>query len=154
MGAGSVDSIGAARLDRKVGMMTWLDERTLTIAHVLREPTAGRRGYTRRLHRVDSKHEGRTSKEDMLRLHRVPNPMVCFPGCLRPIEDLRGSRYRMLTVLGYAGRRGRKTIWACRCDCGQAGIFAGQNLISGRTKSCGSQQHKKGGERADQEHQA
>ena len=33
--------------------MTWLDERTLRIARMLREPTAGRRGYTRRLHQVD-----------------------------------------------------------------------------------------------------
>ena len=61
--------------------MTWLDERTLRIARMLREPTAGRRGYTRRLHQVDPWHDGRASKEDELRLHRTPNPKVLFPGC-------------------------------------------------------------------------
>lgn len=125
--------------------MTWLDERTLEIARMLREPTAGRRGYARRLHQVDPKHEGRASKEDELRLRMMPNPMARFPGCSRPIEDLRGGRYGLLTVLGYAGRRGRKIMWTCRCDCGQTGIFAGQNLTSGRTRSCGCQRYKKGG---------
>ena len=125
--------------------MTWLDERTLRIARMLREPTAGRRGYTRRLHQVDPWHDGRASKEDELRLHRQPRPLVRFPGCSRPIRDLRGERYGMLTVLGYAGRRGRKIMCTCRCDCGQTGIFAGQNLASRRTRSCGCQRNKKGG---------
>ena len=125
--------------------MTWLDERTLRIARMLREPTAGRRGYTRRLHQVDPQHDGRASRDDNLRLHRQPKPKVRFPCCARPIEDLRGDRYGMLTVLGYAGRKGRKIMWACRCDCGQTGIFAGQNLISGRSRSCGCQRGAKGG---------
>ena len=134
--------------------MTWLDERTLRIARMLREPTAGRRGYTRRLHQVDPQHDGRASREDDLRLHRNPKPKVLFPGCQKRIKDLRGDRYGMLTVLGYAGKRDGKVMWACRCDCGQTGIFAGQNLISGRSRSCGCQRGVKGGGYADQEHQA
>lgn len=135
--------------------MTWLDERTLRIARMLREPTAGRRGYTRRLHQVDPQHGGRASKEDDLRLHRTPKPKVRFPGLSRRIRDLRGEKYGMLTVLGYAGHRGRRVMWTCLCDCGRIGVFAGDNLISGRTQSCGCQQSKKGGENnADQEHQA
>ena len=134
--------------------MTWLDEQTLRIARMLREPTAGRRGYTRRLHQVDPQHDGRASREDDLRLHRTPKPKVLFPGCRRPIRDLRGDRYGMLTVLDYAGNRGGVIMWACRCDCGQTGVFAGQNLISGRSRSCGCQRGVKGGGYADQEHQA
>ena len=125
--------------------MTWLDERTLEIARMLREPTAGRRGYTRRLHQVDPWHDGRASKQDDFRLHRWPRPMVRFPGCARPIEDLRGEKFGMLTVLGYAGHRGGKVMWTCLCDCGQIGVYAGDNLASGRTRSCGCQRNKKGG---------
>ena len=141
--------------------MTWLDERTLRIARMLREPTASRRGYTRRLHQVDPQHDGRASRDDDLRLHRQPRrprrprPLVRFPGCSRPIRDLRGEKYGMLTVLGYAGHRGGRVMWTCLCDCGRIGVFAGDNLVSGRTQSCGCQRNKKGGKNnADQEHQA
>ena len=125
--------------------MTWLDERTLRIARMLREPTAGRRGYTRRLHQVDPWHDGRASKEDELRLHRTPNPKVLFPGCRRPIRDLRGEKYGMLTVLAYAGNRDGKVMWYCQCDCGRIGVHAGNNLVSGNTRSCGCQRGSKGG---------
>lgn len=125
--------------------MTWLDERTLRIARMLREPTAGRRGYTRRLHQVDPWHDGRASKEDELRLHRTPNPKVLFPGCRRPIRDLRGEKHGMLTVLAYAGNRDGKVMWYCQCDCGRIGVHAGNNLVSGNTRSCGCQRGVKGG---------
>ncbi|MCT6836372.1 MAG: hypothetical protein M3036_01795 [Bifidobacteriales bacterium] len=128
--------------------MTWLDERTLQLARMLREPTAGRRGYTRRLHQVDPWHDGRASKEDELRLHRQPmqpKPLVRFPGCNRPIKDLRGEKYGMLTVLGYAGHRGGLVMWTCLCDCGRIGVHAGNNLVSGNTRSCGCQRGSKGG---------
>ena len=125
--------------------MTWLDEQTLEIARMLREPTAGRRGYTRRLHQVDPEHDGRASKEDELRLHRTPKPPVRFPGLSRRIRDLRGDRYGMLSVLGYAGKRNGKVMWACLCDCGRIGIYAGNSLTSGNTQSCGCQRGPKGG---------
>ena len=125
--------------------MTWLDERTLRIARMLREPTAGRRGYTRRLHQVDPWHDGRASKEDEPRLHRQPKTMVLFPGCRRPIRDLRGEKYGMLTVLAYAGNRDGKVMWYCQCDCGRIGVHAGNNLVSGNTRSCGCQRGSKGG---------
>ena len=125
--------------------MTWLDERTLMIARMLREPTAGRRGYTRRLHQVDPWHDGRASKEDELRLHRQPKTMARFPGCRRPIRDLRGEKYGMLTVLAYAGNRDGKVMWYCQCDCGRIGVHAGKDMVSGHTQSCGCQRIKKGG---------
>ena len=125
--------------------MTWLDERTLQIARMLREPTAGRRGYTRRLHQVDPWHDGRASKEDMPALHRTPKPLVRFPGCQKRIKDLRGDRYGMLTVLSYAGNRHGVVMWICLCDCGRIGVHAGNNLVSGNTRSCGCQRGSKGG---------
>lgn len=134
--------------------MTWLDERTLRIARMLREPTAGRRGYTRRLHQVDPWHDGRASKEDMPTLHRTPKPLVRFPGCQKRIKDLRGDRYGMLTVLSYAGNRHGVVMWICLCDCGRIGVHAGRDLTSGNTRSCGCQRGAKGGKNADQKHQA
>ena len=134
--------------------MTWLDERTLQLARMLREPTAGRRGYTRRLHQVDPQHGGRASREDELRLHRQPKTMVHFPGCRNRIRDLRGDRYGMLTVLSYAGNRHGVIMWTCLCDCGRIGVHAGKDMVSGHTRSCGCQRGPKGGAYADQKHQA
>lgn len=134
--------------------MTWLDERTLRIARMLREPTAGRRGYTRRLHQVDPWHDGRASREDMPALHRTPKPLVRFPGCQKRIKDLRGDRYGMLTVLSYAGNRHGVIMWTCLCDCGRIGVHAGKDMVSGHTQSCGCQRIPKGWENADQKHQA
>ena len=134
--------------------MTWLDERTLQIARMLREPTAGRCGYTRRLHQVDPEHDGRASREDEFRLHRQPKTMVRFPGCRNRVRDLRGDRYGMLTVLSYAGKRHGVVMWTCLCDCGRIGVHAGKDMVSGRARSCGCQRGPKGGKNADQEHQA
>lgn len=134
--------------------MTWLDERTLEIARMLRKPTFGRRGYTRRLHQVDPQHGGRASKEDEPRLHRQPKTMAHFPGCRNRIRDLRGDRYGMLTVLDYAGKRHGVVMWTCRCDCGRIGVHAGKDMVSGHTQSCGCQRIPKGWENADQKHQA
>ncbi len=125
--------------------MTWLDEQTLRIARTLREPTAGRRGYTRRLHQVDQQHDGRASKQDEPRLHRQPKSMARFPGCRNRIRDLRGDRYGMLTVLDYAGKRGRNVMWTCRCDCGRTGVYAGSSLVRGATRSCGCLRRRNGG---------
>lgn len=107
--------------------MTWLDAETLAVARQLREPTASLREYTRRLRQID------------------PRGRVLFPGCARRIEDLRGSRFGMLTVLGYAGRRGTSIMWVCRCDCGKVGTKTGRNLTAGNSKSCGCQRGRKEG---------
>ena len=121
---------------------------------MLREPTEGRRGYTRRLHQVDPLHDGRVSKEDMPVLHRTPKPLVRFPGCQKRIKDLRGDRYGMLTVLSYAGNRHGVIMWTCLCDCGRIGVHAGKDMVSGHTRSCGCQRIPKGWKNADQKHQA
>lgn len=56
--------------------------------------------------------------------------------------DLVGQRYGKLTVLSYAGRKQsgknqKKTMWLCRCDCGNEKEIAGRELRNGNTISCG-----------------
>lgn len=127
--------------------MTWLDERTLMIARTLREPTFTRREYEHRLHWVDPRRGGRASRDDVLSLHRQPTPMIRVPDCRRSIMDLTGRKYGRLTVLGYAGKRGRMIMWSCRCDCGRTGVYAGNNLVHGFTRSCGCLRRRKKGYR-------
>lgn len=52
--------------------------------------------------------------------------------------DLTGQKFNRLTVLTYAGVKGRRrSMWLCRCDCGKALEVDGTHLKSGHTKSCG-----------------
>ena len=52
--------------------------------------------------------------------------------------DLEGKRFGRLTVLQKAGScNAKKTLWLCRCDCGNEKEIIGSNLNSGKTKSCG-----------------
>lgn len=45
-----------------------------------------------------------------------PGGGVLFSGCARRIEVPRDWRLGMLTMLGYAGRRGADIMRVCRCD--------------------------------------
>ena len=61
--------------------------------------------------------------------------------------DLVGQKYGKLTVLSYAGRKQsgknqKKTMWLCRCECGNEKVIAGRELRNGHTTSCGCT-HKK-----------
>ena len=60
--------------------------------------------------------------------------------------DLVGQRYGKLTVLSFAGRRPsgkqKKTVWLCRCDCGNEKVIVGAEMKNGHTTSCGCV-HKK-----------
>ena len=51
--------------------------------------------------------------------------------------DLTGHIYGRLTVLSYAGKKGRATRWNCECECGNSKVIAGCDIRSGHTKSCG-----------------
>lgn len=51
--------------------------------------------------------------------------------------DLSGMRFGMWTVLSFAGTKGIKPWWLCKCDCGTFREVQGQPLRSGATKSCG-----------------
>lgn len=49
-----------------------------------------------------------------------------------------GLIYGRLTVIEPKGKNEKgKTLWLCRCDCGNHKIVVGDYLTAGRTKSCG-----------------
>jgi hypothetical protein len=54
----------------------------------------------------------------------------------RPLPDLAGQRFGRWTVLRPV-RRGRRTAWFCRCDCGAELVVDGGSLASGASRSCG-----------------
>lgn len=64
-------------------------------------------------------------------------------GCYRnerrhdKLDDLTGQRFGKLTVLRRAVVEGNKTIWCCKCDCGNEVNVSATNLKRGRTHSCG-----------------
>jgi hypothetical protein len=52
--------------------------------------------------------------------------------------DITGRRFGRLTALyrdGYSN--GWQLVWVCRCDCGKTVRVEKNNLLRGRTKSCG-----------------
>jgi 5-methylcytosine-specific restriction endonuclease McrA len=54
--------------------------------------------------------------------------------------DETGNIYGRLTVIERAGKdKNRQTIWRCICSCGNEKNVTGNNLHSGRSKSCGCQ---------------
>jgi hypothetical protein len=57
------------------------------------------------------------------------------------MRDLTGQKFNKLTALERAGFRDgarcRKSLWKCRCDCGNEVVTASVELVSGATKSCG-----------------
>jgi len=51
--------------------------------------------------------------------------------------DLSGERFGMLSVIDYAGKKGRENLWCCMCDCGQQQTAPASRLIAGKVRSCG-----------------
>ncbi len=60
-------------------------------------------------------------------------------GCLArpPVKDLIGMRFGKLVALSYEGDIDGQYYWRCRCDCGNEAVIRQNNLVLGRTKSCG-----------------
>lgn len=52
-------------------------------------------------------------------------------------QDLTGQTFGYLTVESYAGKRGKRTAWNCRCVCGNTTVVTGTHLKTGHTQSCG-----------------
>lgn len=50
-----------------------------------------------------------------------------------PFKDRTNIKYGKLTALEYLG----KSMWRCKCDCGNEKIVYGGHLENGHTKSCG-----------------
>ena len=53
------------------------------------------------------------------------------------LRDLSGQRFGRLVVIERAKNQGRRTMWKCLCDCGKTHVAMSDNLLSGKTKSCG-----------------
>ena len=68
------------------------------------------------------------TREDLPRAEKPTDPRFI---------DKTGKTYGRLTVLWFAGRRGKERTWACECSCGGYAIVHGGNLVSGNTSSCG-----------------
>lgn len=51
--------------------------------------------------------------------------------------DMTGQEFGRLTVLHRAPNQGKRTMWVCRCECGNETIVERGNLVGGRMKSCG-----------------
>ena len=61
-------------------------------------------------------------------------------GCLKKenrFKDLTGMKFGRLYVIEFLFKRNSKPVWKCKCDCGNFVNAVSQELISGKTKSCG-----------------
>jgi hypothetical protein len=61
------------------------------------------------------------------------------------IRDITGERFGSLTAIRWDHKGKYRTYWLCRCDCGKDCIVARQNLVSGKTQSCGHLRKEVGG---------
>lgn len=53
-------------------------------------------------------------------------------------KDISGQRFGRWTVVRYAGKSDRrKTMWMCRCECGEERIVFSESLRRGTSLSCG-----------------
>ena len=57
----------------------------------------------------------------------------CFSG-----RDLTNQKFGKLTALKYDHTStSKKSIWLCKCDCGAYNLVSSNDLVSGKTQSCG-----------------
>lgn len=53
------------------------------------------------------------------------------------VIDLTGQKFGRLTVLSRVENKKSRARWLCECECGNQVVVAGNDLKTGRTKSCG-----------------
>ncbi len=58
----------------------------------------------------------------------------------KPPEDITGQRFGDLVAVRRTESVNHKTMWLCRCDCGNETIVEKQALKTGRTTNCGCKQ--------------
>lgn len=65
-------------------------------------------------------------------------------GCLinPPVQDIQGQQFGDLRVIGFGGKKDGQYYWRCQCKCGKTATVRQNNLVSGKTKSCGCLQAK------------
>jgi hypothetical protein len=61
-------------------------------------------------------------------------------------RDLSGRRFGRLKVIDFAGIKNQRSLWRCRCDCGNITTVYGSKLSYGSTTSCGCRQLEASGE--------
>lgn len=67
---------------------------------------------------------------------------MCTGSSKRDTEDISGQKFGKLTAIRYDPERSaslKKTVWECRCDCGNVTYTTISNLKGGIAKSCGCQ---------------
>ena len=57
------------------------------------------------------------------------------------LKNLTGLRFGRLVVLEMAENINKRTMWLCKCDCGNKKTIAGIDLTRGMVKSCGCYRH-------------
>lgn len=55
----------------------------------------------------------------------------------RHIKDMSEERFGRLTIVRWAGRRGKHNLWECICDCGNTCYRRQDHVKSGKSRSCG-----------------
>lgn len=55
----------------------------------------------------------------------------------KDFQNLSGQVFGRLTVLEWNHKKGNRSYYLCRCECGENIVAEGKHLKSGRTKSCG-----------------
>ena len=53
------------------------------------------------------------------------------------LRNLQGQTFGRLTVLHRSNEKGRRVRWACECSCGGMVDVVSDQLVSGKTQSCG-----------------
>lgn len=53
------------------------------------------------------------------------------------ITGIAGQRFGLLTAEFMLPRTGKRTMWSCRCDCGQSCVARGAELVRGHKTNCG-----------------
>ena len=56
-------------------------------------------------------------------------------------KDLTGQKFGYLSVVKRIGSRNNRTMWECKCDCGNYTIADTHSLTSQNTKSCGCRKY-------------
>jgi hypothetical protein len=54
----------------------------------------------------------------------------------KKVKDLTGMKFNKLKVLSFAGKQGRKSLWNCKCDCGEETVIRSDTLQTD-SKTCG-----------------
>lgn len=65
-------------------------------------------------------------------------------GCMAhpPAQDLAGRQFGNLTAVSFEGKKDGQYYWRCICQCGRETVVRQNNLLLGKTKSCGCLQNR------------